>query len=151
MKILLVDDSTVIRRLQRRWIEAVSDSLIDGVESGEAALRLIRHSQKPYDLIICDINLTGMSGIETVREIRKLPNTQSIQIMMCSSMAADYVKHEAFEAGADDFLAKPFRQEDFLKRLCSYFSIKIIGEISNDDAFRLNDTCPVFLSDLTNR
>jgi two-component system KDP operon response regulator KdpE len=110
-RVLIVDDDPQIRRVMRTTLEAKGNE-VDEAGSGEHALELAR-SEK-YDLIILDINLPGKSGIETCREIRTLTTTP---IIMLTVRDSGEDKIEALDAGAFDYVTKPFAMGELLARI----------------------------------
>jgi len=109
--ILVVDDEPQIRRVLRSTLTSQGYVLTDA-RSGEEALELVRKS-KP-DLILMDFNMPGMNGIETCREIRRF---SSAPIIMLTVRNAERDKVMALDAGADDYVVKPFGIEELLARV----------------------------------
>ena len=109
--ILVVDDEPQIRRVLRSTLTFRGYELVEA-SSGEEALELAR-KVKP-DLILLDVNLPGMSGIETCREIRRLTDAP---IIMLTVRNAERDKVVALDAGADDYVTKPFGIEELLARV----------------------------------
>lgn len=112
MKILVVEDDRVVGQYIRRGLEE-SQYHADLVDDGLEALRLI--SGGNYDLVVLDLRLPGMSGLEVLRTIRDRGNTTPILVLT----AQDAVGHkvEALRAGADDYVTKPFAFEEVLARV----------------------------------
>jgi DNA-binding response OmpR family regulator len=98
--ILVVDDEPQIRRVVRSMLSTRGYDVMDA-PNGEDALKLVR-SEK-YDLVLLDNNMPGITGIEVCREIRA---DSEIAIVMMSS--GDEVRAQALQAGANDYLKKPF-------------------------------------------
>lgn len=109
--ILVVDDEPQIRRVLRTTL-SFRGYEISEAKSGEEALELVR-KVKP-DLILLDVNLPGMSGIETCKEIRRGSATP---IIMLTVRSAERDKVVALDAGADDYVTKPFGIEELLARV----------------------------------
>jgi two-component system KDP operon response regulator KdpE len=109
--ILVVDDEAQIRRVLRSTL-SFRGYTISEATSGEEAVELIRR-HKP-DLILLDVNLPGMSGVETCREIRRSSDTP---IIMLTVRNAERDKVVALDAGADDYVTKPFGIEELLARV----------------------------------
>jgi two-component system copper resistance phosphate regulon response regulator CusR len=112
MKILVVeDDRTVGQYVQRGLAEHQyhADLVSDGLE----ALRLISGGQ--YDLIVLDLRLPGMTGLEVLRTVRDRGNTTPILVLTAQD-AVDF-KVKALRAGADDYVTKPFSFEELLARV----------------------------------
>src|SRR6516165_2890632 len=109
--ILVVDDEPQIRRVLRSTLSFRGYTISEAV-SGEEALDLLRKI-KP-DLILLDVNLPGMSGVETCREIRR---SSDAPIIMLTVRNAERDKVVALDAGADDYVTKPFGIEELLARV----------------------------------
>jgi two-component system, OmpR family, KDP operon response regulator KdpE len=109
--ILVVDDEPQIRRVLRTTL-SFRGYTISEAASGEEALELVR-KLKP-DLILLDVNLPGISGIEVCREVRR---TSDAPIIMLTVRNAERDKVVALDAGADDYVTKPFGIEELLARV----------------------------------
>jgi two-component system KDP operon response regulator KdpE len=109
--ILVVDDEPQIRRVLRSTLTFRGYELVEAA-SGEEALELAR-KVKP-DLILLDVNLPGMSGIETCKELRRFT---AVPIIMLTVRNAERDKVVALDAGADDYVTKPFGIEELLARV----------------------------------
>ena len=109
--ILVVDDEPQIRRVLRSTL-SFRGYTISEAASGEEALELI-HKLKP-DLILLDVNLPGMSGVEACREIRRFTDAP---IIILTVRSAERDKVIALDAGADDYVTKPFGIEELLARV----------------------------------
>src|SRR6202035_4481112 len=110
-RILVVDDEPQIRRVLRSTLAFRGYELVEAA-SGEEALELAR-KVKP-DLILLDMNLPGISGIETCRELRRFSDAP---IIMLTVRNAERDKVVALDAGADDYVTKPFGIEELLARV----------------------------------
>jgi len=109
--ILLIDDEPQIRRVLRASLTSHGASVLD-VQNGEEALTLLRN--QTVDLILLDMNMPGMGGLETCRAIR---NGWDIPIIIVSVRESDKDKVEALDAGADDFVSKPFSFDELMARI----------------------------------
>src|SRR6202166_3501714 len=109
--ILVVDDEPQIRRVMRTALVAQGYEVSDA-RTGDAALDLIR-SEK-YDLVLLDVNMPGISGIQTCREIRL---GSDLPIIMVTVRGAERDKVQALDAGADGYLTKPFSVSELLARI----------------------------------
>jgi len=90
-------------------------------ESGEDALRLLQEHQP--DLVLLDILMPGLDGYEVCRRIRQDPVTAFLPVVMITASGKEE-KVRAIEAGADDFVTKPFDQAELLARVRSLVRIK---------------------------
>jgi two-component system KDP operon response regulator KdpE len=109
--ILLVDDEPQIRRILRSALVSQGTHVID-LGSGEEALDLLRKST--VDLVLLDMNMQGIGGIETCRAIRA---GHDVPIIIVSVRDSDRDKVEALDAGADDFVSKPFSIDELMARI----------------------------------
>jgi two-component system, OmpR family, KDP operon response regulator KdpE len=111
--ILVVDDDSQIRRVMRTTLEAQGYE-VEEAGSGERAIDLLKSTK--CDLVLLDINLPGKTGIETCREIR---TNGSVPIIMLTVRDAAGDKIEALDAGAQDYVTKPFTMGEVLARIRS--------------------------------
>jgi two-component system, OmpR family, KDP operon response regulator KdpE len=110
-KILIVDDEPQIRRVLRSAL-AKQGYVVADARSGEDALEEIRDDR--YDLVILDRNMPGMGGLAACREIR---SGSDVGIIMLTVRKAEPDKIEALDAGADDYVTKPFSMPELLARI----------------------------------
>jgi len=110
-RILVVDDEPQIRRIMRTTLTAAGYEVEDA-KTGEEALKKLR-DYRP-DLVLLDINMPGMGGLAACRELRADPNV-AIVMLTVHNTEADKVK--ALDAGADDFVTKPFSTPELLARI----------------------------------
>lgn len=109
--ILVVDDEPQIRRVMRTTLATNGYGVLEA-RTGEEALEKIR-SDRP-DLILLDVNMPGLGGLETCREIR---NTSEVPIIMLTVRNTERDKVQALDAGADDYVVKPFGVRELLARI----------------------------------
>ncbi|HEY6343878.1 MAG TPA: response regulator transcription factor [Bryobacteraceae bacterium] len=114
-RILVVDDEPQIRRTMRTTLTSAGYE-IDDAKTGEEALLKVRDFRP--DLVLLDINMPGMGGLEACREIRADPN---VGIIMLTVRNTEADKVEALDAGADDFVTKPFSMPELLARIRAAF------------------------------
>jgi two-component system KDP operon response regulator KdpE len=111
--ILVVDDEPQIRRVLRAALTSQGYVIIDA-KTGEEGLESVRKN-KP-DLVLLDVNMPGLGGIEACREIRR---SSDARIIMLTVRNAERDKVLALDAGADDYVVKPFGIEELLARIRS--------------------------------
>jgi two-component system KDP operon response regulator KdpE len=110
-RILVVDDEPQIRRVMRATLVA-RGYVVSTVRSGEEALEKVREER--FDLVLLDMNMPGIGGMETCRSIR---SQSDIPIVILSIRNAEKDKVEALDAGADDYVTKPFSMQELLARI----------------------------------
>ncbi len=112
LRILVVDDEPPIRRLLRTTL-AAQDYRVEEAADGGAALDFLKRN--PVDLIVLDLGLPGMDGLEVVRRLRGEGNVTPIIIL--SSRDDEAGKVAALDLGADDYVSKPFGAEELSARI----------------------------------
>jgi two-component system, OmpR family, KDP operon response regulator KdpE len=110
-RILVVDDDPQIRRVMRTTLTGEGYEVEDA-RSGEEALEKLRAGR--YELMLLDINMPGMGGIETGRQVRA---NSDMAIIMLTVRNTEQDKVQALDAGADDFITKPFSTPELLARI----------------------------------
>jgi two-component system KDP operon response regulator KdpE len=109
--ILVVDDEPQIRRVLLTILTSQGYSVVEA-RSGDEALEKIRSEH--LDLILLDVNMPGRSGIETCKEIREAGDTP---VIILTVRNAERDKVQALDAGANDYIVKPFGAEELLARI----------------------------------
>jgi two-component system, OmpR family, KDP operon response regulator KdpE len=110
-RVLVVDDELPIRRALRSTLTNAGYE-VQLAASGEAALDLVAES--PPDLVILDLMLPGLTGLEVCRELRAWAQ---VPIIVLSAQGGETLKIEALDLGADDYLTKPFGRGELLARI----------------------------------
>jgi DNA-binding NtrC family response regulator len=110
--VLLVDDETeyletLMKRLRKRNLR------VNGVSSGEAALELLKES--PVDVVVLDVRMPGMDGVQTLREIKQI--NPLVQVIMLTGHANVEVAIQGMELGAFDYLMKPANMDELLYKI----------------------------------
>jgi DNA-binding response OmpR family regulator len=114
-QVLIVEDEQDIAELIKHAIEHGTSATADIVGSGDAALKAV--SERVPDVIILDLNLPVMSGIEVCRILRSRPAARTVPIIMLTANAAEDDRVAGFELGADDYVTKPFSIRELTARV----------------------------------
>src|ERR1700742_1189475 len=109
--ILVVDDEPQLRRAMKATLTDIGYVVMEA-KTGEEALEVLRRG--PADLILLDLNMPGIGGLETCRAIRE---TSDLPIIVLSVRNTERDKVEALDAGADDYVTKPFGIQELLARI----------------------------------
>jgi len=112
IRVLIVDDEAAIRRALRPPLAELGFQVHEA-SRGEEALQLLHSS--PVDVVLLDINMPGIGGIETLRRIRAF--APRLPVLMVTVLEAEEEKVEALELGADDYITKPFSTRELIARI----------------------------------
>lgn len=112
-KVLIVDDAAFMRMMIKNIITKHGYEVVGEAENGKQAVAL--YSELKPDLVTMDITMPEMDGIESVKAIRSLD--QNANIIMISAMGQQAMVMDAIQAGAKDFIVKPFQQERVLQAI----------------------------------
>jgi len=126
VKLLVVDDSRAMRTYVCGSLKAALECDVDEASSGFEALRLLPRSR--YDMMITDINMPDINGLELVRFVRGAEHNRAIPIIIISTQSSDKDKERALDLGATGFVSKPFKPRDIVEIVLSYLIIEESGE-----------------------
>jgi two-component system KDP operon response regulator KdpE len=142
-RILVVDDEPQIRRVMRTTLTATGYEVSDA-RSGEEAVEKL--GDEKFDLILLDVNLPGMSGLEACRVIRRETLVPDVAIIMLTVRNAEKDKVEALDAGADDYVVKPFGTPELLARIRAALRRAPLPQDSAPERISLRDVEVDFVS-----
>ncbi len=115
MLVLVIDDSKAIRLILAQILQDIGYHVIDAAD-GLEALKLLKEHED-VDLILVDWNMPKMNGFEFVLEVRKDPAHNDIRLMMVTTETEMGQVVKALEAGADEYVMKPFTRETIVEKL----------------------------------
>lgn len=110
--VLVVDDSKVMRRIILKQLHRMGFNKIHEASSGRNALRLLAQDGG-FDLILSDCSMPGLSGLDLLREVRSVQETQDIPFVLLTAEAQLYTILMAFKARVSSYMTKPFTPEYF--------------------------------------
>ena len=113
-KILIADDEKDIREFISYNLEKEGHEVIEAIDGEDAYLKA--QEQLP-DLLVLDVMMPGLDGIELCHKIRALPNMNNVLIMLLTARTEDFTQIAGFDAGADDFVNKPIKPRILIKRI----------------------------------
>jgi two-component system chemotaxis response regulator CheY len=108
IRALIVDDSSVMRKIVERSLRQAGIDLEKVVEAANGAEALAALREKPFDLILCDINMPVMDGLEFVRQAATLEAAKGVPIVMITTEGSETHVVQALTAGARGYIRKPF-------------------------------------------
>jgi signal transduction histidine kinase/FixJ family two-component response regulator len=126
-RILLADDNADMRDYLSRLLRARYE--VEAVGDGEAALLAAR--SRPPDLILSDVMMPGLDGFGLLRELRADPRARAVPVILLSARAGEESTIEGLEAGASDYLIKPFSAREVLARVAAHLEIARIRQEVN--------------------
>ncbi|TWT31474.1 response regulator [Blastopirellula retiformator] len=112
-RVLVADDSSTMRKIILRSLQAVGVPNATEAADGDEALKIFKPGD--YDLVLTDWNMPGKNGLEVVQEIRKID--KDVKIMMVTTEAEKSRVLEAIQAGVSDYLVKPFTADTLREKL----------------------------------
>ncbi len=121
-RILLVDDEAGVRRVLERLLNAEGYEVLQAVDGEQALTIAWAHS---IDTILLDMRMPGMSGLDVCRRLRSDPRTTHTPVVFLTGLDDRGFKREALQAGATDFLGKPFDKVELLARLRNTVRVKL--------------------------
>ncbi len=134
-KLLIVDDETAIRWALRKTLQRMNFEIVEA-ETGEQAIALVRTVR--FDAVLLDIGMPGMNGIEACRKIRQLMPLLGIVMLTVKNTEED--KIQALDAGADDYITKPFHLGELAARLRA--------AVRRAHASQADDATPIRIGDI---
>ncbi len=132
LKILVVDDSLIIRKNIKKYVTALGHSIVGEAKSGAQAVE--QCAELYPDLITMDITMPDMDGIEAVKKIREFNKT--VDIIMVTSHGQEDMVISSLKAGAKGYILKPINEEKLSKAIKNIYSE---NGMNNDDEDELLD------------
>ncbi len=132
-RILAVDDEPQIRRVLRTTLTSQGYEVFDA-RTGEDAIEALRNNR--FDLVLLDMNMPGMGGMEACRQIRAV---SEVAIIMLTVRDSEQDKVAALDAGADDFITKPFSTPELLARIRAALRRLPTAMEGSHDLIRMDD------------
>lgn len=117
-RILLVDDAVFMRMILRRIAEDAGYEVVGEASNGKEAIQ--KYSELKPDLVTMDITMPEMNGIEATKEILNID--KDARIIMVSAMGQHSMVTDAMEAGARDFIVKPFNRDNVMEKIEKHVS-----------------------------
>jgi two-component system, OmpR family, KDP operon response regulator KdpE len=133
-RLLIVEDDPSVRRALRTTLDALGFDIGEASNGEEALLRL---RMVDYEAVLLDINMPGIGGIETCRRIRRI--FARLPILMLTVRDSEDDKVEALEAGADDYVTKPFQIRELTARIRSSIRRFRAPDVSSEAPITIGD------------
>jgi two-component system, OmpR family, KDP operon response regulator KdpE len=130
-RILVVDDAPQVRRVLRATLTVEGYTVFEARDGGEA---LELFAAEPFEIVLLDVNMPGIDGLQACREIRR---KSDVPIIMLTVRDAERDKVLALDAGADDYVVKPFGMQELLARIRA--ALRRTSQHENASSFVSND------------
>ena len=111
IRALIVDDSSVMRKIVERSLRQAGVEMSAVLEAGNGAEALTLLSENRVDLILCDINMPVMDGLELVKQLPGVENAKGVPVVMITTEGSESHVVQALSAGARGYIRKPFTAE----------------------------------------
>lgn len=120
-KVLVVEDEMHIQKLIKLILEK-NKFVVDAVGSGEEALQYLDATEVKPDLILLDIMMPGIDGLQVLRSIKANSKLKNIPVVMLTALAQENVVLQGIKLGAKDYIRKPFHPGELAKRISKHLS-----------------------------
>jgi two-component system chemotaxis response regulator CheY len=117
LRVLIVDDSSVMRKIVDRSLRQAGLELIEVFEASNGVEALARLNETRVDLILSDINMPTMDGLELVRQLQAVDNAKGVPIVMITTEAGESHVVQALSSGARGYIRKPFSPDQIKERV----------------------------------
>ena len=117
IRTLIVDDSSVMRKIVERSLRQAGLELLVVHEAGSGTEGIEVLKTKPVDLILSDINMPAMDGLEFLRQLRAQNLAPGVPVVMITTESSEEHVREAIQAGAQGYIRKPFTAEQVKERV----------------------------------
>jgi len=125
MRVLIVDDSSVMRKIVERSLRQAGISLGHVLEAGNGAEALAALNQGTVDLILCDINMPIMDGLEFVKQLPGVENAKGVPVVMITTEGSEGHVVQALSAGARGYIRKPFTPDQVKEHVLPILAEKL--------------------------
>jgi len=118
--LMIVDDSATMRKIVIRTVRMSGLNISRVEEAGNGAEALEKLNANPVDILLCDINMPEMSGMELVKKVREIAACADTKIIMVSTESSQEVIDGTIADGANGYITKPFTPEKFQEKLSPF-------------------------------
>jgi two-component system chemotaxis response regulator CheY len=117
LRALIVDDSSIMRKIVERSLRQVGMEFEQIKEASNGAEALAILDRSAMDLVVCDINMPIMDGVEFLRRLKEVPTAKNVPVVMITTEAGEAKAIQALSAGARGYIRKPFTAEQVKEQL----------------------------------
>ena len=120
--LMIVDDSATMRKIIMRTIRMSGLEFDRTEEAGDGVEALKKIDSAPVDIMLCDINMPEMDGVELVQKVRKIKSCANTKIIMVSTESSQELMDSVMADGANGFINKPFTPEKFQEKFSPFMN-----------------------------
>ncbi|MFZ0807993.1 MAG: response regulator [Candidatus Sulfotelmatobacter sp.] len=124
IRVLIVDDSSVMRKILERSLRQAGVELSSVLQAGNGAEALSVLAENQVDLILCDINMPVMDGLEFVKQLPGVANAKGAPVIMITTEGSESHVVQALSAGAKGYIRKPFTPEQVREHVVPLLGVK---------------------------
>jgi two-component system chemotaxis response regulator CheY len=117
LRVLIIDDSSVMRKIVERSLRQAGLELAEVLEAGNGAEGLAEVAKGPLDLILSDINMPAMDGLEFLKNLANVESAKGVPVVMITTEGSEARVVEAISMGARGYIRKPFTPEQVKERV----------------------------------
>jgi two-component system, chemotaxis family, chemotaxis protein CheY len=125
LQVLIVDDSSVMRKIVERSLRQAGIEIAKVFEAGNGAEALAVLSETKVDIILCDINMPVMDGLEFVKQLPNVENAKGVPVVMITTEGSEGHVVQALSAGARGYLRKPFTADQVKEHILPVLAGKL--------------------------
>jgi two-component system, chemotaxis family, chemotaxis protein CheY len=122
---LIVDDSSVMRKIVERSLRQAGINLALVFEAGNGAEALSLLAETRVDLILCDINMPVMDGLEFVKQLPRVENAKGVPVVMITTEGSEAHVVQALSCGARGYIRKPFTSDQVKEHVIPVLAVKV--------------------------
>ena len=137
--VLIVDDSSSMRSVIKKTLKVSGFNVGQFLMAGDGKEALMVLADEWVDLVLTDINMPNMNGMELLTEMKKDEMLKTIPVVMITTEGSEKIMQESIKLGAQGYVKKPFRPEEIKKILNSIMGEKESGQRKIDDEFESSD------------
>ena len=124
IRALIVDDSSVMRKIVARSLRQAGIDLSEILEAGNGAEALGLLQERQVDLILCDINMPVMDGLEFIKQLSTVEKAKGVPVIMVTTEGSESHVVQALSRGARGYLRKPFTAEQVKEHVVPFLGVK---------------------------
>jgi chemosensory pili system protein ChpA (sensor histidine kinase/response regulator) len=122
--VMVVDDSLTVRKITTRLLDRAGYQVVTAKDGVDALEQLVDMTP---DLMLLDVEMPRMDGFELTKQLRREPKTLLMPIIMITSRTADKHKNYALELGVDEYLGKPYQEEELLENIARLLKARALA------------------------